>query len=99
MLETFRVDTFDIGDKFKVFYGENEYVEIVLVKAEISKYQNPCLNRQAFSLIFTSDKQILIESGTYHMGQDKVGEFDMGISPIIPIGGDVLSHYYEAAFS
>lgn len=99
MLETFRLDTFEIGDKFKVLYEEDQYIEIVLVRAEVSKYQNPYINRIAFSLIFTGEKHIYMESGTYTMEQEKVGRFEIGISPILPLKGDTQSHYFEAVFS
>jgi len=99
MLDTFTLETFSAGDIFKVFYGEGQYVEITLVRASESKYKNPFSGRQPFLLLFKGDKNVRIEAGCYSMEQEKVGVFEMSITPTLPPGGDWEANYYEAAFS
>lgn len=99
MLEKFTVNTFNEGDVFKLFYGDGQYVEITLVKSAISKYNNPISERDPFFLAFTSEKEIWIESGCYNMEQEKVGNFDLTITPTMPLKRDGQFNYYEAVFS
>lgn len=99
MLENFVIDTFQIGDAFKVFYGEKLYVEIVLAKASLGKYKSPVLKREPFLWVFRSSKEIYIESGTYSMQQEKVGNFEMFITPTMSLNEEGEFNYYEAVFS
>ncbi|KAJ50729.1 hypothetical protein BD780_002580 [Clostridium tetanomorphum] len=99
MLDNFVIDTFQIGDLFKVFYGEGQYVEITLAKATRGKYRNPALKREPFLWVFKSSKEIWIESGTYKMQQEKVGNFGMFITPTQPLNEEGKFNYYEAVFS
>lgn len=99
MLETFTIDTFSVGDVFKVFYEQNQYVEITLAKAYFGKYKNPLSNRETFLWVFRSNKEIWIEPGCYKMEQEKKGEFDLSITPTMPLVEEGQFNYYEAAFS
>lgn len=99
MLESFTVDTFSEGDIFKVFYGEGQYVEITLVQKNLSKFKNPISKRAPFFLIFASAKEIWIEAGCYKMEQQKAGNFDIAITPTMPLMNDGRFNYYEATFS
>jgi|GEM_PF-1881504 hypothetical protein len=99
MLSTFTIDTFSTGDIFKVFYGQGQYVEIILVQVSASKYKSPLSKRDPFLLVFQGNKEIMIEAGCYDMEQEKVGSFEMAITPTMPLKGDWESNYYEAAFS
>ncbi|WPC43961.1 DUF6916 family protein [Clostridium sp. JS66] len=97
MLENFTIGTFSVGDVFKVFYGEGQHVEITLVQVSASKFKIPNLKREPFFLVFSSNKEIWIETGCYSMEQEKVGNFEMAITPTAPLDGKF--NYYEAAFS
>lgn len=99
MIGTFNIDTFSEGDVFKVFYGDNQHIEITLVKAELSKYKHESMAREPFSWTFKCDKEILIEAGCHSMEQDKVGKFEMTINPIVTPIGESEHNFYEAIFS
>lgn len=99
MLEKINVETFQPGDVFKVYYSDVQYVEITLVQAVNLKVMNPISERKPFSLTFKGNKEVWINSGTYPMEQERLGAFEMFITPVVPLGNDSNSNYYEAVFS
>jgi hypothetical protein len=99
MLETIKLETFQTGDIFKVSYGDAQHVEIILAKIVSLQRMNPISGRKPFSLIFRGRKEIWINSGTYPMEQERLGAFEMFITPVVPLGNDSSSNYYEAVFS
>lgn len=99
MLEVFTVETFIVGDEFKLFYGEGQHVVITLAQASVSKFKNTILKRDPFFLVFTSDNEIWIDAGCYNMEQERVGNFEMSITPTAPLKVGGQFNYYEAVFS
>lgn len=99
MLETFKIDSFCEGDVFKVFYDEDKSVEMTLAKIYQGQHKTPFLDRSPFAWVFKTENYIFIEPGCYTMSQEKVGQFEMTINPVVPLIGQENYHFYEAVFS
>lgn len=99
MIQTFTLETFSIGDRFKIYYEEEKFIELTLAKVEKGKYKLPDEFRQPFSMLFRSSKEVELLQGMYNMVHDKVGNFELFIVPVLPNSRGVEGNYYEAVFS
>lgn len=98
MLETLTLTNFSVGDTFKVYYGAEQPLEIILAKASPGRHKMPIAKREPFSLIFKGSKKSWLPQGSYRMEHGRLGTFEICIVPIMPLAGDQESYYYEAFF-
>lgn len=98
MLETFHIETLKIGDGLKLYYNESDYIELQLIKATKSRYQNHG-GREGFSWLFTAGNQYWIEPGMHKVQHELLGEFDLGLSQVVPPIGETEFSYFEACFN
>lgn len=99
MLDTFHVETLKVNESLKIFFSENDYVELKLVQANKSNFENASDFREGFSWIFTTPIGVSLEAGTYKVYHETLGEFELGLTPIVPPIGEVEFAYYEACFN
>ncbi|MCX7922338.1 MAG: hypothetical protein N3B21_10080 [Clostridia bacterium] len=99
MIETFTMQTFAEGDAFKVYYGDEQFVEMVLYKALEGKNKLPSMFRKPFSLIFKAAREVFFNQGVYKIEHEKVGCFEICITPTVSPDGGQEAFYYEACFN
>lgn len=100
MIENIQMDTFAIGDVFKLYYDEEQFVELVLERIDKGRFPVPEFCRTPFTLTFKLSKDVYLEPGTHTLAQAKVGRVDININPVLPPNGQMEAfHFYEAVFS
>ncbi|MGO9603603.1 MAG: DUF6916 family protein [Candidatus Binataceae bacterium] len=81
-----------LNSGFRVQMAPNQVVEMTLVTVT-DKGSSP--EMESFILNFLAPPDAPIRQGTYRMGHDILGEFDLFI---VPIGRDARGVTYEAVF-
>jgi hypothetical protein len=82
-----------IGTEFKVAIGEEEYISLQLIEAE----EKNTLRSEAFSLIFTGPKEIILNQMIHQFTNKQLGVFEMFITPIQ--SNDLKEIHYQAVFN
>ncbi len=103
MLESCTVEIFTrhLGERFRVYAGQDEPFEIELIQAS-GIGREPAGNgggresRSAFSLLFRGPEDILLPQRIYRLEHAEMGTFDLFL---VPVGPDQSGQRYEAIFT
>lgn len=98
MLDTMHKDTLKIGDELKLYYSESEYISLILVQISKSPYTMAGF-REGFSWLFTATKDCWIDPGTHRVQHEALGEFELGLTQVVPPCVDLENNYFEACFN
>lgn len=105
-LDDLRYATFSKQAKssFRVYADANRTVDLKLAKTALAK-DRPArrgkrpgdAGNEKFSLLFTGPREALLQQGVYKFEHQKIGRFEMFITPVIP--PENSRYYYEAVFN
>ncbi|WP_040666304.1 DUF6916 family protein [Nitrolancea hollandica] len=103
MLESCTVESFTrhLGERFRVYAGQDEPFEIELIQAsglgrESTDSTSGHGSRSAFSLLFRGPAGILLPQRIYRLEHAEMGTFDLFL---VPVGPDQSGQRYEAIFT
>jgi hypothetical protein len=86
-----------VGTSFWVEFPTGGKVELRLVRvAKVMESQAARLPRHPFSLYFIGPKSFLLQQQTYHLTHPEMEALDLFL---VPVGQDVQTYQYEAAFA
>ncbi len=96
-MELINAETFITAQQqtFLVDLGNQQEIPLVLIEVKIFD-QQPGLNRQPFSLLFSGPKQPVLSQATYRFVHQELGQLDIFI---VPVGQDAQSVTYQAIYS
>jgi hypothetical protein len=106
MPEDLRLGDFSphLNTTFRALYAPEQSLELVLIEAtdpDAHKEVKP-RRQERFTLLFRGgEKGALLRDGIYKFRHERMGEFDLYISPvhIPPVEPDEAGVYYEAVFN
>lgn len=98
MLDTMHKDSLKVGDELKLYYTENDYIVLSLVRISESKYTMEGF-RAGFSWLFTAKREYWIDSGTHRVLHETLGDFELSLSQVVPPKADLENNYFEACFN
>jgi hypothetical protein len=100
MSEDLRLEDFSphLNTAFRAFYEPEQALELILIEAtDPDEHKEVKPKRQErFSLLFRGEKGRLLRDGIYKFRHERMGEFDLYISPV---DHDEAGVYYEAVFN